>query len=464
MKGTKTLVRNAKFTDQQLKNFILEVVNAADRLVDGSDDYLAQKCRRFFPTRDRDIQLMAEVFSRLRDPNHPDPNNPFFQKEAGEILCRGVIGDLRNSLRAVWLAEYDDVAEWRLFTLQALIHGRTDYEDRKSRWLHPPSLDTPIELALDWVRRNLLMLRVCRNPACLRPFFVARATQQRLCSDTCVAAAQRGHRNQWWRKNKGRLQDKQEATLRIPEQPATEQLPVSTTPIGSASVTEAPQLRVNVRPGAKIIRKKRTDASSVQSQHKLKRFLYDITNASENSADYLLKVYASAGFLPPKTKTERMAALNPGFLKPEELISTRRRDMRQAVEELREGLRSIWSADNDYTAQWRLFNLQSEISRSTGLENFSDDDLQPPPADRLVHQAFDCLRRNLRLLRTCENGACQTPFFVADKGAQKYCSDICARAGQQKAKAHWWKVEGPGWRQRRRLQQKKVRRLPRKMR
>ena len=143
----KTLVKNAKIAEQQLKDFILEVVNAAGRLVDGSDDYLAQKYRQFFPTRDRDIQVLAEVLSRLRDPNHPDPNNPFFQKEAGEMLCRGVIRDLRNGLRAIWLAGNENAAECRIFKLQALIHWGTNYEDSRDRRFHPPSPDTPIELA-----------------------------------------------------------------------------------------------------------------------------------------------------------------------------------------------------------------------------------------------------------------------------------------------------------------------------
>lgn len=465
MKNRKTLVTNAKIADHQLEDFILEVVNAADRQVDGSDDYLALKYRQFFPTWGRDIQLFADVFSRLRDPNHPDPNNPLFQKEAGVILCRGVIRELRNRLRVVWLAEYDDVAEWRICMLQLLVHERTDFEDKRSRDVHPPSPDAPIELAIDWVQRHLLMLRVCRNPDCPRPFFIASAAQQRLCSDACVEIAQHAHRRRWWRDNKGRQQDNQETAPRAAQDPIANPFPVSTTRMGSAPATEAPQSRVNIKPGAKIVRRKRADTPSAESEQKWKRFLHDMVNASGNSIDYLLKVYASAGFLPPKTKTERMAALNPGFRTQEELIATRRRELRQAAEELREGLRSIWSADNDYTARWRLFNLQNKINHSMDPDKYgSDDELQPPPADEFVHRAFGCLRRNLRLLRTCANSACQTRFFIADKGTQRYCSDICARVGQQKAKAHWWKAEGPGWRKRRRLQQKKVRRLPGKTR
>jgi hypothetical protein len=157
-------------------------VNAGDRQVDGRDDYLVRRHQLFFPTRERDIQVRAQQFWRVRD-----PKDPFLQKEMGEVLCRAVIGELRNRLRAVWLADYDDVAEWRLFMLPLHIHQVTDAEDSQSRRLNPPSLDTPIEQAGDFVRRSLLMLRTCRNPECTRPFFVARLAQQRLCSDACTS-------------------------------------------------------------------------------------------------------------------------------------------------------------------------------------------------------------------------------------------------------------------------------------
>jgi hypothetical protein len=220
-----------------------------------------------------------------------------------------------------------------------------------------------------------------------------------------------------------------------------------------------------MRAGAKIVPAKRSGSARPESERKWKQFLHEVVNAHENNFDYILKVYAQAGFLPSKTISERAVVLNAEFLKPEQLRSRSRQERHRVVERLREGLRSIWSADDQHTARWRLFNLQNEVCGSTDPTYDSSEGLQPPPADRLVHQGFGYLRRNLRLLRTCANPACQVaPFFIADKVTQKYCSDTCARAGQQKAKAHWWKVEGPRWRKRRRLQQKKVRRPLRKTR
>jgi hypothetical protein len=98
--------------------------------------------------------------------------------------------------------------------------------------------------------------------------------------------------------------------------------------------------------------------------------------------------------------------------------------------------------------------LRNEVHGSTDPEKYgSGEESQPPPADRSVHRAFDCLRRNLHMLRTCGNPACETPLFIANKGKQTYCCvDLCGRWGQQKATTRWWKEEGPGWRKKKRLE------------
>jgi hypothetical protein len=433
MKDTKTLVRNEKIPDSQLKDFILQVVNTTDRLVDGSDDYIAQKYRQFFPTRDRDIQLLAGMLSWFSNPNHPDPNDPFDRKEAGGMLCRGVIGGLRNRLRAVWLAGNENAAEWRLFKLQAHMHGRTNLDGNRKRHLHPPSPDTPIELAIDWVRRNLLTLRVCRNPECLSPLFVADRAQRRFCL-SCVSVSQKAHKRRWWRERK-----------RLPEEP-------------------------KMKAGAMVVPEKRSVSASPESERRWKQFLHDIVNAHKNDFDYILKKYANAGFLPSKTISERAFAafrrneLIGKYYTDDKLIPLIHQEKQKALNKLRQGLRSIWSADDDYTAQWRLFSLQDQVSADPEMYD-SGVDSQPPPSDRLVYQAFGYLQRKLHMLRTCENPDCETlPFFIADKSRQTHCSDGCAALAQSKYKTRWWKEKGPEWRKATRPKPKKSRRPLRKSR
>lgn len=427
-KSRKTLAKDAKFSDQQLKDFILEIVNAADHLVDGSDDYLAQKYRQFFPTRDRDIQVLATELSHYEDPNRPDPNDPFIRKEAIRMLCRSLMGELRKSLRMVWHAGNENAAEWRIFQLQARIRERSGFEDLK-RNLHPPFPDTPIELAIDWVRRSLLALHVCRNPECASPFFVADRGQQRFCLQ-CASVSQKAHKRRWYREKKG--------------------------------LKAEPEMNA----GARIVPAKRAGSASPESERKWKQFLHDIVNAHDNNFDYILKVYAEAGFLPLKTMIERVAALHLEFpISDEELRSKRRQERHRVVEWLREGLRRIWSADDQYTGRWRVFTLQNSLSSSTDPKYDSGESSQPPPpSDQLLHQVFDYLRRNLHMLRTCAHPTCQTPLFIASKAAQVYCSDLCAAHAQSEYKTRWWSEKGPEWRRAKRDKLKKSRRLLRKSR
>jgi hypothetical protein len=116
-----------------------------------------------------------------------------------------------------------------------------------------------------------------------------------------------------------------------------------------------------MKAGARMVRRKRPGSARRVSEGRLKKFLHDVVNADENNFDYILHVYADAGFLPSKTISERAFGAS---LTPEELIPRRHRERRQALDELREGLRRILSADDDDTAQWRLFSLQNKIYRS----------------------------------------------------------------------------------------------------
>ena len=74
--------------------------------------------------------------------------------------------------------------------------------------------------------------------------------------------------------------------------------------------------------GAKIVPAKRIDRASPESERKWKQFLHDIVNAQENNFDYILKVYAEAGFLPLKTMIERVAALHLEFPISDEELRT----------------------------------------------------------------------------------------------------------------------------------------------
>jgi hypothetical protein len=121
------------------------------------------------------------------------------------------------------------------------------------------------------------------------------------------------------------------------------------------------------------------------------------------------------------------------------------------LDSLRKGLRAIWESPDEYTANWRLFAYQYDMHTLCGVRphnyNFKS---QPPPPEAPLNQAFDFLRRKIRLLKKCRNPECvQSPYFLASRGNQKYCSAVCAETGQSKSKSRWWDENGQRWRKER---------------
>lgn len=45
-------------------------------------------------------------------------------------------------------------------------------------------------------------MRLCANPACPAPYFIARKHSQRYCGDACAVPAQREWKQNWWRQNR----------------------------------------------------------------------------------------------------------------------------------------------------------------------------------------------------------------------------------------------------------------------
>jgi hypothetical protein len=75
----------------------------------------------------------------------------------------------------------------------------------------------PGDLEIDWKRRKLVykpqtkiqgafyylfqhsnLAKICGNTGCARRFFIGKRPNERYCSDTCFAAAQRAAKRDWW--------------------------------------------------------------------------------------------------------------------------------------------------------------------------------------------------------------------------------------------------------------------------
>jgi len=49
------------------------------------------------------------------------------------------------------------------------------------------------------------------------------------------------------------------------------------------------------------------------------------------------------------------------------------------------------------------------------------------------------------------NSPCSTPYFIAEKPRQKYCSTECSNIAKSKVRNKWWSKHGKSWRKKRNL-------------
>lgn len=130
---------------------------------------------------------------------------------------------------------------------------------------------------------------------------------------------------------------------------------------------------------------------------------------------------------------------------------------------LREGVRGIWTAPDLRTKQWgvlRILDVTSFMEDQSGTYLWpfwsyphKVTSLPPPTARELV--LLYLIRSNVHTY-LCANRDCSTPYFIASRRGQKYCSDACALPAQREFKRRWWNENGNTWRRER--NQKRIRR------
>lgn len=221
MKSRKTLATDK--SDQELRGFLLDVVNAEDQLTDGTADYFFSRYPSFFPAKETDIKALLPFLGRRMT----SPEGLLL--EGRQILYRAIIGEMREWLRAIWDAEDDYTREWRLFNLQLHLHRVTDLNKNpgKGKYLQPPPLQAPINQALRYLNRNFSRLKKCGNKDCkTTPYFIADKGKQVYCSAECSGVAQKICKRRWWRKE-GPEWRKSRRTKEKPNKPAPRKAPIS---------------------------------------------------------------------------------------------------------------------------------------------------------------------------------------------------------------------------------------------
>jgi hypothetical protein len=70
-------------------------------------------------------------------------------------------------------------------------------------------------------------------------------------------------------------------------------------------------------------------------------------------------------------------------------------------------------------------------------------------ARHAFERACYLLLENSRRVKVCARAECPTPFFIAGRATQRYCSTDCADAMQDEWRNKWWREKGNDWRKQR---------------
>lgn len=80
---------------------------------------------------------------------------------------------------------------------------------------------------------------------------------------------------------------------------------------------------------------------------------------------------------------------------------------------------------------------------------------EQPEEPSPLEQALIWLLKSADKTRCCPHPDCPSPYFLAKRRNQRYCSEVCAQRGERELKQKWWEKHGKEWRRQR---QKKSRR------
>jgi hypothetical protein len=123
---------------------------------------------------------------------------------AGQLLVFLVIDDLTDALQVAIASrqfQTDDTTARILKTLGTISASalqarlRPDWT-RQGRFRYEAATPFQKALYLLWAKSSLV--KVCKNPDCPAPFFVARRVQQQYCGDECAAPFRLEAKMKWW--------------------------------------------------------------------------------------------------------------------------------------------------------------------------------------------------------------------------------------------------------------------------
>ncbi len=165
----------------------------------------------FYEALTRNLPSPTAVIERLSSVDLP----PLPLEGDGHLeeLCANFLGPLVSDLRGAWILPAGLDRELGLFLVSVWYcvrsHARffgSAHHVVAGNWKDPILLvrwfaSDPCLLVLLHTKRIADRLRLCPNPNCPAPYFIAYRRGQRYCSDTCAQPAQREFKREWWREH-----------------------------------------------------------------------------------------------------------------------------------------------------------------------------------------------------------------------------------------------------------------------
>jgi hypothetical protein len=115
---------------------------------------------------------------------------------------------LHQIFRAIWIEPDAKTRQWGAMILrvewceqQSPEHGLSFSKQDGVMRIPPPLPETGIERALEFLLRHHRLTRYCQNAECPAPYFFAKKSSQRYCSEDCAQTAERETKRKWWTEN-----------------------------------------------------------------------------------------------------------------------------------------------------------------------------------------------------------------------------------------------------------------------
>jgi hypothetical protein len=166
-------------------------------------------------------------------------------------------------------------------------------------------------------------------------------------------------------------------------------------------------------------------------------FLQTLVNARDvANLSRLIKRYADffPVCFPSDSATARQVSQLPGWKGfPEMAANASRLGSIARLHEFAFGLRQAWDEPDQRIRDWRIYELRRKFHEETNPDRKGE-----PPSLTPFEQAMFHFQRIAGRARHCPNPTCSTPYFLATKKGQKYCSEPCAIPAQREAKRRWW--------------------------